>query len=124
MRRLLGAAFHLAVIAALISSLVTLLRNLRILKSLEDERPPEPGREPSISVLIPARDEERALPRLLDSLQKQAYARYSVTVLDDDSSDGTADVVRQFEEADSRFRQIEGKPLPDGLEKTLQLPHG
>lgn len=114
MRRLPGAAFNLMVLVALVSSLIQLLRNLRILKRLEDELPPETGREPSISVLIPARDEADTLPRCLDSLRLQTYPGFSVTVLDDDSTDGTSEIVKRFADLDARFHLVHGKPLQDG----------
>jgi chlorobactene glucosyltransferase len=112
--RVLRYAFHLTVIAVLTQALVTLIRNLNFLQRLEDEAPPDPNEEPVINVLIPARNEAESLPRCLESLQHQAYTRYSVTVLDDNSTDGTADVVRQFAERSDRFRLVQGAPLPEG----------
>jgi chlorobactene glucosyltransferase len=112
--RILRFAFHLSIIAVLLNALVTLIRNLNILGRLEDESPPGSGEDPVIDVLIPARNEADTLPQLLQSLQHQAYSRYSVTVLDDNSTDGTAEVVRQFAERDDRFRLIQGTQLPDG----------
>jgi chlorobactene glucosyltransferase len=112
--RILRYTFHLAVISVLISALVTLIRNLAYLKRLEDEAAPEPGEEPVIDVLIPARNEAETLPRCLESLRHQAYSRYSVTVLDDSSTDGTAEVVGQFEQESDRFRLISGTSLPEG----------
>ncbi len=114
MRRFPSVAFYLLVIAALTRPLTVLLRNLRILKRLEDERPPEFGQEPSISVLIPARDESETLPRCLHSLRLQTYPHYSVTVLDDGSSDSTAEVVQQVADRDGRFHLVSGQPLPEG----------
>ncbi|WP_346316708.1 glycosyltransferase [Chitinophaga sp. YIM B06452] len=51
-----------------------------------------------VSVIIPARDEEKNLPPLLEALQQQSYPAnlFEVIVVDDFSSDGTADVVRYF----------------------------
>lgn len=114
MLRLISAAFHLSVLAALIRVLLTLIRNLRILKRLEDEPPPRADNQPSISVLIPARNEADSLPKCLDSLRLQAYPDYTVTVLDDESMDQTGSVVRAIVDRDDRFILIHGKPLPDG----------
>lgn len=47
---------------------------------------------PSISVIIPARDEADTLPALLDSLAHQTLPALEVIVADDGSSDGTARV--------------------------------
>lgn len=115
MKRIVSVVFHLLVIAALTNALVLLLRNLRILRRLEDEPPPPLDQHiPRISVLIPARDEESRLPRLLSSLQQQVYSSFSVTVLDDDSSDRTREIACRFADQDARFSVIVGDPLPDG----------
>ncbi len=50
---------------------------------------------PSISVVVPARDEEQALPMLLASLRPQLHPGDEVIVVDDHSTDGTAMVARQ-----------------------------
>lgn len=55
--------------------------------------PKHPGR-PSVSVVIPARNEERSLPALLASLQVQTIAVDEVIVVDDQSEDGTATIAR------------------------------
>lgn len=52
----------------------------------------DPAGAGSISVVIPARDEERNLPRLLASLDAQRTPPLEVLVVDDSSSDATAAV--------------------------------
>lgn len=49
---------------------------------------------PSVSVVIPARDEESTLPALLDSLWRLTVPVTDVVVVDDDSADATAPVAR------------------------------
>mgnify|MGYP001592497045 CR=1 FL=1 len=46
--------------------------------------------EPKVSVLIPARNEEHTLPRLLPALRDQSFQALEVIVIDDHSSDRTA----------------------------------
>ena len=65
-----------------------------------------------LSVLIPARNEERRLPACLDSLSAQSLKNLEILVLDDNSDDGTASVVREFAQKDPRIRLIVGKQLP------------
>lgn len=48
----------------------------------------------TISVVIPARDEERNLPHLLRSLAAQSTSPHEVVVVDDGSTDATAEVAR------------------------------
>ena len=66
-----------------------------------------------IAILIPARDEEENIQNLLSDLSEQILlSDYSVTVLDDNSTDLTADAVRSYVNRDEKFELISGKPLP------------
>ena len=58
--------------------------------------PPLAGSPPGgrVSVIIPARNEEARLPPLLASLAVQDYPDFEVIVVDDDSTDATADLAR------------------------------
>ena len=76
--------------------------------------PSVPGSTPLLSLLIPARNEEAVLPDTLRSLQTQTYPAFEVLVLDDESEDATADIVRGFARQDRRFRLVNGQPLPEG----------
>ncbi len=53
---------------------------------------------PKISLIIPARNEEKNIGLLLQSIQKQTIttAKFEVIVVDDFSTDGTAAIVQQF----------------------------
>lgn len=73
-----------------------------------------PATRPLVSVLIPARDEERTLPLCLGALKSQTYGALEVVVCDDHSSDGTELAVRAAQKADPRVRLISGRDLPDG----------
>ena len=48
-----------------------------------------------VSVVIPARNEESRLPALLDSLSIQTHRADQIIVVDDGSTDGTADIARK-----------------------------
>lgn len=67
-----------------------------------------------VSVLIPARDEEKNILTLLQSIEKQDYKNIEVIVLDDHSSDETYNLCADFSRSHSTFRVIRGKPLPNG----------
>jgi len=62
-----------------------------------------------LSVIIPARNEEHNLPVLLASLAAQAVRPREIIVVDDGSTDRTAEIA-----AESGARVIVSKPLPDG----------
>jgi chlorobactene glucosyltransferase len=69
---------------------------------------------PLISVLIPARNEEKNIRRCLRSLTRQDYPNLEILVLDDNSSDNTGAVVQEYVSRYKNVRLIKGKPLPDG----------
>ena len=68
----------------------------------------------SLSILIPARNEERNIGILLEHLRAQEYRDFSVVVLDDGSGDATAEIVRGHAREDARIRLIAGEALPPG----------
>jgi chlorobactene glucosyltransferase len=68
---------------------------------------------PMVSVLIPARNEEKNIERCLDSLQGQVYKNFEILVLNDNSSDRTLDILKRIAADDARIKVINGKPLPD-----------
>lgn len=67
-----------------------------------------------ISVLIPARNEEKNLPALLNSLSTMKNQLIEILVYDDLSTDNTADLVQRYAQSDSRCRLIRGQFLPEG----------
>lgn len=50
---------------------------------------------PKLSVLIPARNEERTLSQLLSSIHLQSFKPHEIIVIDDQSEDGTAEVAQK-----------------------------
>jgi chlorobactene glucosyltransferase len=73
-----------------------------------------PARLPRVSVLVPARNEEANIGPCVTSLLSQDYPEFQVIVLDDDSSDGTGQVLAVLAQKDRRLRAIKGTALPDG----------
>lgn len=74
-----------------------------------------------VSVLIPARDEaHRITPTIRSVLAQRELADVEVLVLDDNSTDGTADVVRAAAGADHRLRVLTGTTPGPGV---LGKPH-
>jgi len=105
--------YQVIIAAGLVSFVLNLIFNLRSLKTPHsDSITPEPA--PFVSVLIPARDEEANIKVCLESLQKQDYPNFEVLVLDDNSSDNTANIVERIAATDNRIRLFRGEPLPEG----------
>ena len=71
---------------------------------------------PVIYAIIPARNEADLLPVTLRSLLMQDYPNLRIILVDDQSTDGTADVARQTAQAldPSRLTVITAEPLPVG----------
>jgi len=68
---------------------------------------------PMVSVLVPARNEERNIERCLNSLRNQVYKNYEILALNDNSTDGTLKILDRIAASDGKVRVINGKPLPD-----------
>jgi hypothetical protein len=68
----------------------------------------------SVSVLIPARNEAGTIRAAVESVLSNRGITFEVLVLDDHSTDGTAEIVRELAASDSRVRLIAGEPLPAG----------
>ena len=86
--------------------------NLLHVKRISDYQPSND--QPFVSILIPARDEERNIEACVDSLLHQKYPNFEVIVLNDHSTDGTAAILARLARSDSRLRVINGAPLPEG----------
>jgi len=69
----------------------------------------KPGLSPPVSVIIPARNEEHNLPTLLRSLGSQSVKPCEIIVVDDGSTDRTAELAQQL-----GARVIQSQPLPEG----------
>ncbi len=67
-------------------------------------------RRPEVSVIVPARNEERSLGRCLESLLAQQGLEFEVLVVDDDSSDRTRDIAESF----AGVKVLAARPLPPG----------
>jgi chlorobactene glucosyltransferase len=75
---------------------------------------PRSTEQPRVSILVPARDEAAVIGPTIRSLLTQAYQNFELIVLDDHSTDGTADVIRQAAQNSPRLRIVTGNPLPSG----------
>jgi glycosyltransferase involved in cell wall biosynthesis len=68
----------------------------------------------SVSVIIPARNEEASLGTCLESLVAQTGVAFEIIVVDDHSTDRTSEIAQSFAVRFSNLRVIEAGPLPDG----------
>lgn len=66
--------------------------------------------EPGVSVIVPARNEEACLALCLESLVTQTGIDFEVIVVNDASTDRTAEIARSFQ---PRIRVFPAPPLPE-----------
>lgn len=67
-----------------------------------------------VSLIIPARNESDNIATVLKSVLASSYQPLEIIVVDDRSTDDTADIVRRFAAGDPRVKLIEGAELPAG----------
>jgi chlorobactene glucosyltransferase len=97
----------------IIPPVVTYFR-LRNSRSLGDESDIPPDNPPLVSVIVPARNEAHNIARCVKSILSTTYPNLELIVVDDSSTDGTAQIARDAAERDPRARFIASPPLPDG----------
>lgn len=108
------AAAYFALFAIFAGNLVYLRRTSTLRSAGQESAPPR------LSVLIPARNEEANLQRLLPTLLTQDYPNLQVIVVDDESDDDTWAVLSSF--ADDRLTAIRGSgPQPGWVGKVHAL---
>lgn len=105
----------LAVIALVLAAfpLLMFLRNLRLFQRPTVTCEPTAS-APAISVLVPARNEELGIRGAVRSVLRSTGVELEVIVLDDSSTDRTADIVRELAATDPRVRLETAPPLPPG----------
>ena len=74
-----------------------------------------------VSIVIPARNAEATLAETLESVLAQEHADWETVVVNDGSTDGTADVIRRFATADARIRSLDGPEAGVGAARNEAL---
>jgi chlorobactene glucosyltransferase len=97
----------------IIPPVVTYFR-LRNSRSLDEESDIPPENPPLVSVIVPARNEAHNIARCVTSILSTTYPNMEMIVVDDSSTDGTAQIARDAAQRDPRARFIASPPLPEG----------
>ncbi|MEA2015844.1 MAG: glycosyltransferase [Actinomycetota bacterium] len=108
--------YQYAITGILLFMLFNFLVNNFVFKDTSRYKLPQDilDKNPLVSVLIPARNEEANIKRCLLSLTKQDYTNIEILVLDDSSTDSTAEIVKGLSKKDKRIRLYHGKKLKKG----------
>jgi len=112
----------LAALCAVVSavSLLLVFVNRRAFPPLPESPGPSSEDLPSVTVVIPARNEEHSVSGAIRSHLDGGYPRLEVLVVDDRSTDRTPEVLAGLAAADERVRVIAGVEPPAGW---LGKPH-
>ena len=68
---------------------------------------------PKVSVIVPARNEEKLISKCLDSLLNQDYQNYEIVVIDDSSEDSTGQIIKKYAEKHSKIIHVSARPKPE-----------
>ena len=52
--------------------------------------------KPKVSIILPARNEEKFIDKCLISLVNQDYTNYEIIAINDSSEDSTGDIIRKY----------------------------
>src|SRR5919202_1634238 len=69
---------------------------------------------PKVSVILPARNEEKYIAKCLDSLINQSYPNFEIVAINDSSCDRTGEIIQRYHTLNSKVViAINGKPKPE-----------
>lgn len=92
---------------------------------LRDQPPVDEGGAPTLSVVVPARNEERKIRPALRSVLEQDYPELRVVAVDDRSTDATGRILEEMASEYGELEVVHLEELPDGwLGKNHALHRG
>ena len=94
--------------------LVYMLKSFRQSPTLQCHNMSVSHKTPKISVILPARNEEKYIARCLDSILKQDYINFEIIAVNDSSTDRTGDIIRQFTRKSPKIVAVSAGPAPLG----------
>ena len=69
--------------------------------------------KPKVSIIVPARNEEKLISKCLDSLLEQDYPNYEIIAIDDSSEDSTGLILKKYTESNSKIIHVSARTKPD-----------
>lgn len=107
------------VVAGLLTRAITQYRHYEIIRPVQTLSDPI---QASVTVIVPARNEERIIAKCLGALMQQDYPaeHLQIVVNDDNSTDRTYAIANGLAAGDAHVRLIKGQSLPEGW---LGKPH-
>lgn len=77
--------------------------------------------QPKVSVIIPVYNAEKYLRECLDSVVNQTLEEIEVICVDDGSTDGSLDILYEYEEKDSRVKVLKQKNQHAGVARNAGI---
>ena len=70
--------------------------------------------KPKVSIILPARNEEKFIDKCLVSLLNQDYDNYEIIAINDSSEDSTGDLIKKYAKKYSKIIPVDANPKPVG----------
>ena len=106
----------LAIFTAWLYFLIYTIISFRRLPKLEsmNQQDAITDKYPKVSVILPARNEEKYIAKCLDSLLKQSYPNFEIVAINDSSSDRTDEIIQRCHILNSKVVvAINAEPKPE-----------
>jgi glycosyltransferase involved in cell wall biosynthesis len=117
--------FWISLCAAWVVGLGYLILSIKRLPVLREQHAPIPEVWPRLSVVIPACNEAANLESAVATLSQQDYPDLEIILVDDRSTDDTAEIIERLADEDPRIRAVHVETLPPGwLGKVHALHRG
>ena len=78
-----------------------------------DKFNPRPHNSPKVSIILPARNEERFIEKCIRSLLEQDYKNYEIVAIDDRSDDNTGNIIKKISKENSKVVYVLAEPKPE-----------
>ena len=69
---------------------------------------------PKVSIILPARNEEKFIGDCLDSLLNQDYTNYEIIAINDSSEDSTGKLIKKYAKKFPKLISVDARPKPEG----------
>ena len=89
------------------------IRSIRYSPRLSEKNDSVLRSAPKVSIILPARNEEKYIKNSVDSLLNQDYPNFELILVNDKSTDRTLDILKQYSEREQKVKVIDLDYKPD-----------
>jgi glycosyltransferase involved in cell wall biosynthesis len=93
--------------------LLFMIKSFRFAPHLESFKRTE-FKAPLVSVILPARNEEKYIGRCLETLLAQDYPNFQIVAINDSSTDRTGQIIQEYSSKDQRVVYVSAPAKPEG----------